>query len=114
MYMWRWLFLGILVIAILAGGWWFMRPHTPAAAGPSKQPAGELRTTPRQQMSREQAAQVKEVVPAPEVAKVIMKEMRLLGSAATDTVIVQEVRASNESNKNLSSKDITLSTSGAS
>ncbi len=102
----------ILIVALVvlsAGTYFYLTKTASTTSAPAVQgsPQSEIRTTPRKQMTVEQAALVKEVALASEVETVLLKESGKLKTITNDPVIVAEVKAANDKNKNLTLANIT-------
>ncbi len=99
----------VSVLIIVGAGFYYYMSRAPASvpSAVSEKAVNEIRLTPRQQMTREQAAKVKEIPLAPEVERILEKKMEGLTKFLSTSTALSEIRAANEANKNLSMSNIT-------
>ncbi len=102
------LIFSVVALLIVGAGFYYYASRTPAVdPSASEKGVSELRLTPRQPMSPEQAAKVKEVTFAPEVERVLAKKMDELSAFLSDSTLLSGIQEANEKNQNLSTSEIT-------
>lgn len=103
-------FIAVFVLIVLGGGYaYYNSKYSTGSPTPSQStsPPTELKTTPRSQMSAEQADKVKVVSLAPEIESVLSQQMGSLMTLGVSSVFLNEVLSANEKNKELTFDDIT-------
>lgn len=86
----------------------YVSQTSPASSTVGQKIPSEIRLSPRQQMTMDQAALVKPNAYAPEVEERLTTVAASLQQIVTDPVIIAGVQAANEKDKLLSTADITL------
>ena len=103
----KYLVLGAVVLGFIAGAAYIGYGGLPSSPLPENAPKSEIRLSPRQQMSPEQAALIRENPYATEVEQRLAKFAAGLRELVQDPVILQGVRDANGKDKMRSMEEIT-------